>query len=174
MQAEQRAVGDAIEVVFVVAQSAGDEGHVGGVFQAVEGRQVDALGPQPGVAGGHGFVGEAFTLFAVGDQDVGQGGLGLRAGQLRLGVGCAALIEDNDVAAGGKSAIGLDKNGEDLEGVAAGAALGQQQRVGRAAGGAANGHGHTDGRAVGVGVAQGDDDVAAVEAEGRAVERRRA
>ena len=62
MQTEQRAVGDAIEVVGVITQCLYQHRNVGGVLKAIEGRQVDAFRLQSGIAGRQGFVVKAVSL----------------------------------------------------------------------------------------------------------------
>ena len=149
------------------------QGRIGCVLRTIQQKipTFDELGMPP-VLKDIAMTKRGLVIF-VGGQDVGQGGVRLRAGQGRLGVGGAALVEDDDVARRGDGRVGNQQR-EDLEGVAAGAALGQQQRVGRATRGAANGHGQADGRSVRRGVAQRGDDVAALKPQRRPIERRQA
>ena len=166
IQHQQRAIGDAVQVHLAVAQGDAQVLDVGGAFLAVVGRQVDpgqhqafAAGQGGGVALGVG-VGHAQVLVQSGN------GFGddFRAGQGRVGMAGAALIEQDHIAAGAEGAL-VEQGQISVDGAIAGAALVEEDGVGlRADGlGGQDDDGELDGGAAGVGVLFGHDQHAALD-----------
>ena len=168
VKAQQRAVGDAVEIDVSIAQRAADVVHVRGVLQAVVGGDIDSRCGQPGAAVTRHLGQQRRILLVRRHEEFVLARLHLGADEIGIRVEGAPLVEEDDVPPVTQRAV-QQQVGEDVDGGAAGSALGHEERVVRRrdARGRQHDHGQANrihrGRVGHVQPPLGDDHVAAAQ-----------